>query len=152
MASRVRIAHAHLKVRDLERSLQFYRRFLGFEVTERAGPIVFLSGGAMHHELALQEVGARAPSPPASGVGLYHVAFEAPDREAFADAFHALVEARIPLAAVDHGISWALYFSDPDGNGLEIYLDMRGAPEGRTRWQGRAVPLDPQRICAGLET
>lgn len=151
MPHRVRIGHAHLKVRDLERSIEFYRRFLGLEVTERTGPFVFLTGGAVHHELALQAVGPRAPSPPAAGVGLYHVAFEVSDRRAFAEAFHALAAAGVPLAAVDHGISWALYFADPDGNGLEIYLDVRGTPEGTRQWNGRTLPLDAQRICEGFE-
>ena len=151
MSHATHIGHAHLKVRDLERSLEFYQRFLGLRVTERVGHLAFLSGGAAHHELALQEVGASAPSPPPRGVGLYHVAFEVTDRKAFAEAFHALAGAGVRMAAVDHGISWALYFADPDGNGLEIYLDTRGAAAGSERWQGRTLPLDAQQILAGLD-
>lgn len=137
-----RIGHVHLKVRDLERSVAFYGRVLGLEVTERAGAgFAFLSGGDAHHELALQEVGEGADSPPRRSVGLYHTAWEVPDREAFADAREALAEVGVAARAVDHGISWALYFRDPDGQGIEIYLDRRDAPGGSERWQGQTRPL-----------
>lgn len=137
-----RIGHVHLKVRDLERSVAFYRRVLGLEVTERAGSgFAFLSGGDAHHELALQEVGEGAGSPPRRSVGLYHTAWEVPDRETFADAREALSEAGVSARAVDHGISWALYFRDPDGQGVEIYLDRRNAPGGTVRWRGQTRPL-----------
>lgn len=139
---RTRIGHVHLKVRDLERSLAFYRRVLGLEVTDRAGHgFAFLSGGDAHHELALQEVGAGTGSPSRRSVGLYHTAWEVPDREAFADAREALEEAGVSAQAVDHGISWALYFRDPDGQGVEIYLDRRDAPDGSERWRGKTRPL-----------
>lgn len=144
-APRTRIGHVHLKVRDLERSVAFYRRILGLEVTERAGHgFAFLSAGDAHHELALQEVGEGAGSPSRRAVGLYHTAWEVPDREAFADARDVLAEAGVAAQAVDHGISWALYFRDPDGQGVEIYLDRRDAPGGTERWRGRTSPL-PER-------
>lgn len=142
---RTRIGHVHLKVRDLERSVEFYRAVLGLEVTERPGHgFAFLSGGDAHHELALQEVGEGAGSPPRRSVGLYHTAWEVADREAFADARDALAEAGVAAEAVDHGISWALYFRDPDGQGVEIYLDRRDAPGGTERWRGQTRPL-PER-------
>jgi catechol 2,3-dioxygenase len=105
-------------VRDLDRSVAFYTRFLGLHETERVGDVyAFLTGGAFHHELALQRVGPIAPQPPAHGVGLHHVAFEVPDHRAFAEACRALTEASIPVATVDHFISWALYFDDPTATG-----------------------------------
>lgn len=138
----IRIGHVHLKVRDLERSVAFYRTILGLEVTERAGSgFAFLSGGDAHHELALQEVSQGAESPPRGSVGLYHTAWEVADREAFADALDVLAEAGVAARAVDHGISWALYFRDPDGQGVEIYLDRRDAPGGSERWRGKTRPL-----------
>ncbi len=105
----------------------------------------------MHHEIALQQVGAGAPAPPPYGVGLYHVAFAVPDRRTFALAYRALTEAGLPVATVDHRISWAMYFDDPDGNGLEIYWDARQEPGAEWLWRGENLPLPPQTILAVLE-
>ena len=149
---KTRLGHAHLKVRDLDRAIDFYTRFLGLNVIERINnQYAFLSGGEMHHEVALQNVGPHAPTPPSHGTGLYHIAFEVADREEFAKAYLALTEAGVDLAAVDHLISWAIYFCDPDGNGLEIYWDTRYEPGGQVMWRARNVPLQPARICGACE-
>lgn len=148
---RATLGHAHLKVGELERAIAFYTRFFGLRLVERVGDTyAFLTGGELHHEIALQEVGAQAPGPVAAGVGLYHVAFEVPDKSAFAAAYQALTAAGISVATVDHFISWALYFDDPDGNGLEIYVDTRQAPGGTPLWGGRNQPLPPETILAAL--
>jgi len=149
---RTRLGHAHLKVRDLRGSVEFYTRFFDLTVIEEVGGhYAFLSGGAVHHEIALQQVGVGAPAAPPHGVGLYHVAFEVPDRRAFALAYRTLAEAGLPLVTVDHRISWAMYFADPDGNGLEIYWDTREEPRGQRLWRGENLPLPPQTILAALE-
>ena len=147
-----RLGHVHLKVRDLDRAEAFYRRFLGLHRTERIGDaLVFLSGGDPHHEVALQQVGPEAPPAVRQGVGLYHSAFEVPDRRTLGRAYRALTEAGVPVHPVDHRISWALYFSDPDGNGLEIYWDTRGEPGGTPRWAGASRPLTPAQLLDGLD-
>jgi len=144
---RARLGHAHLKVKDLERSIAFYTTVLNLTVTERVGgDYAFLSGGSLHHEIALQRVGASAPQPPAHGTGLYHVAFEVPDRRALAEAYERLRAAGIAVTPVDHFISWALYFDDPDGNGLEIYWDTRDETHGRKQWRGESAPLSPSQF------
>ncbi len=146
-----KIGHAHLKVRDLQRSVEFYTRYLGLHETERVGDhYAFLTTGSLHHEIALQQVGPNAPHPPAHGTGLYHVAFEVPDRRSFAEAYQTLVEAGIAVATVDHFISWAMYFDDPDSNGLEIYSDSRALRDGRPLWRGENAPLDRETILAAL--
>ena len=147
---RTRLGHAHLKVRDLERSIAFYTKMFNLTVTERVGThYAFLSGGPAHHEIALQRVGANAPQPPAHGTGLYHVALEVPDRRALAEAYEQLRAAGIAVTPVDHCISWALYFDDPDGNGLEIYWDTRDEKHGRTLWRGESAPLSPSQLLKG---
>jgi catechol 2,3-dioxygenase len=144
-----RIGHAHIKVRDLDRAVAFYTRFFNLRVTEQLeGYYAFLSGGEFHHELALQNVGPAAPAAPSRGVGLYHIAFEVPDQAAFAQAFRALRAAGVPVAAVDHRISWAMYFSDPDGNGLEIYWDTRHLATGSELWDGQDRPLSAAQILS----
>lgn len=126
VAAGTRIGHVHLKVADLDRSLAFYRDVLGFEVTQRYGDqAVFLSAGGYHHHIGLNTWESKGGRPPAPGTtGLYHTAILYPDRAALADALRRLVEAGIRLdGASDHGVSEALYLSDPDGNGVELYRD-----------------------------
>ncbi len=152
MAYTTKIGHAHLKVRNLDNSIDFYTRYLGLHETERIGnAYAFLTTGPFHHEIALQQVGPHAPQPPARGVGLYHVAFEVPDKRSFAQAYQALRQAGISVTPVDHFISWAMYFDDPDGNGLEIYWDTRNEPGGRQLWHGENVALPEETILAALE-
>lgn len=147
-----KIGHAHLKVRDLTRALEFYTRFFNLHVVERVGDhYAFLTGGEMHHEIALQAVGPNAPGSHPQAVGLYHVAFEVPHRRDFAEAYKALREAGVAVGAVDHLISWAMYFDDPDGNGLEIYVDTRRDADGQTLWHGQNAPLPVAKILAALE-
>jgi catechol 2,3-dioxygenase len=122
----VRIGHVHLKVADLERSLQFYCGVLGFELTQRYGTQgAFLSAGGYHHHIGLNTWESRGGSPPPPGsTGLYHVAILYPSRSALADALRRLTTAGIPLdGASDHGVSEALYLRDPDENGVELYWD-----------------------------
>ena len=126
IASGVRIGHVHLKVADLERALLFYRDVLGFELTQRLGnQAAFLSAGGYHHHIGLNtwESGG-GPRPAPGSTGLYHTAILYPTRAALADALRRLRKAGIPLeGAADHGVSEALYLSDPDGNGVELYWD-----------------------------
>lgn len=147
-----KIGHAHLKVRDLDRAIEFYTRFFRLKLVERVGDqYAFLTGGNFHHEVALQNVGPDAPQPLPQGTGLYHVAFEVSDRRSFALAYQALTEAGVSVATVDHLISWAIYFDDPDGNGLEIYWDTRDEPGGQKLWRGQNISLPEEKILAALK-
>ena len=144
----MKIGHIHLKVRDLEKSVVFYRDLFGLQVTEKVGDsFVFMSSGAMHHELALQEVGSQARVPGRLDVGLYHVAFEVPDKQSLARFYRNLKSGGIRVYPVDHRISWALYFSDPDGNGIEVYWDTRGTNRGETVWKGVDRPLTEEQLA-----
>lgn len=120
------IGHVHLKVSDLERSVRFYSDVLGMEVMTRFGrQAAFLSYDGYHHHLGLntwESLGA--PAAPRRAAGLYHFAILYPSREALAQAFKRLLDHGVPLeGASDHLVSQALYLSDPDGNGLELYWD-----------------------------
>jgi catechol 2,3-dioxygenase len=149
-----KIGHAHLKVRDLDRAVAFYTRFLGLREVERVGNhYVFLSGGSMHHEIALQNVGPNAPQPSPYGTGLYHIiVFEVPSPQALAEAYFALEAAGMEVGPVDHLINWAIYFNDPDGNGLEIYCDTRRDPGGAEIWRGRNGARTEHQLRAALES
>ena len=116
----------HLKVADLDRALSFYSGVLGFEVTQHYGrQAAFISAGGYHHHIGLNTWESEGGSPPPAGsTGLYHVAILYPDRASLADALKRLIAAGIQLeGASDHGVSEALYLSDPDGNGIELYRD-----------------------------
>lgn len=152
-AAAFEIGHAHLYVRTLDRSIGFYREVLGLGVTERIGDaLAFLSATAHHHSLALQALGEEALPPVSGAVGLYHVAFEAPSAAALDEALGRLDDRGVRWQAVDHGISWAIYFADPDGNGLEIYLDRRDRPGGREIWHGASALLPRERIRQAAES
>lgn len=138
----MKLGHVHLKVRELDRSVAFYTKVFGLHLEERMESFAFLSDGQVHHSVALQEVGPLAPKPHPYGVGLYHVAFEVDSDEAFRQFESRLVEMGVRHQSVDHGISWATYFNDPDGNGLEVYVDRRHAAGGRAIWQGRSIAVE----------
>jgi catechol 2,3-dioxygenase len=146
MLQPVRIGHVVLKVRELERSLAFYRDLLGFHVTsEMSNVMVFLSAsGESHHDLALLRVGDSAPSPMPTAVGLYHVAIQLADWEAVKQAHALLAERGLLKGTADHGVSKSLYTTDPDGNEIELFCD---AP--RSEWEGRideVMTVRPLRI------
>jgi catechol 2,3-dioxygenase len=120
------IGHVHLKVRDLSRSLLFYRDLLGFEVTQYYGDsAVFLSAGGYHHHIGLNTWHSKDAGPaPVRAAGLYHVAILYPTREDLGVALKRLVDSDYALSgAADHGVSHAIYLNDPDGNGVELYWD-----------------------------
>jgi catechol 2,3-dioxygenase len=146
----VRIGHVHLKVSDLERSLGFYCGVLGFELMQRYGSqAAFVSAGGYHHHIGLNTWQSRGGSPPAPGTtGLFHTAILYPTRAALADALKRIIAAGIPLeGASDHGVSEALYLSDPDQNGIELYWDRPPAewpltPEGELAMVTQPLDLD----------
>ena len=140
-ADGLHLGHVHLKVRDLERALSFYREVFGLDVTERQGRFAFLSWGEHHHDVALQAVGADALGP-GDGVGLYHAAVEADSLDRLKSVYERLQARGVDVSPVDHGISKALYFSDPAGNGLELYVDTRDSHDG-SEWGGRNRRFDP---------
>ena len=120
-----RIGHMHLKVADLDRAIAFYSGVLGFEVQQRGPQAAFLSAGGYHHHLGLNTWETLGGTPaPKHHTGLYHTAFLYPDRKSLATVLRRVVEAGYKIeGAADHGVSEAVYISDPDGNGVELYRD-----------------------------
>lgn len=144
-----RVGHVHLKVADLDRAIAFYSGVLGFDVTQRYGrQAAFLSAGGYHHHIGLNTWESKGGTPAPHGhTGLYHSAFLFPDRKSLAQVLKRLVEADYPLeGAADHGVSEAIYLTDPDGNGVELYRDRAEAdwprnPDGSLAMSNAALDL-----------
>ena len=121
-----RIGHVHLKVADLQRSIDFYCGILGFEITQRYGTqAVFISAGGYHHHIGLNTWYSKdGPPAPRGSAGLFHTAILFDTRRDLAVALKRLFDAKYPLTGVaDHGVSQAIYLDDPDSNGVELYWD-----------------------------
>ena len=121
-----KIGHVHLKVADIQRSLDFYCGLLGFELTTTYGTdAAFISAGGYHHHIGLNVwYSKNLPPAPRNTPGLFHTAILYPTRKELAVILHRLQQANYPLTgASDHGVSEALYLDDPDKNGVELYWD-----------------------------
>lgn len=121
------LGHVVFYVKDLERSLGFYRDLLGFKEVGRIfnGAAAALTSGRTHHELLLIQVGD-APGPPVGRrCGLYHIGIKIGDSlDELRQAKQELEQAGIPIDGMsDHTVSQSLYLRDPDGNEIEIYVD-----------------------------
>ncbi|MFI5025332.1 MAG: VOC family protein [Solirubrobacterales bacterium] len=154
----VDIGHVHLKVADVERALDFYCGVLGFELQQRYGEeAAFVSAGGYHHHIGLNTWHSKGGSPPAPGTtGLFHFAIRYPSRRSLADALDRLRRAGVPLeGASDHGVSEALYLSDPDGNGIELCWDRPRdewpEPQPGAKVEMYTRPLDLRGLLAELE-
>ena len=121
------LGHVVFYVKDLERSLAFYRDLLGFKEVGRIfnGKAAALTSGRTHHELLLIHVGD-APGPsPGPRRGLYHIGIKVGDSlEELRTAKRELEQAGITIDGMsDHTVSQSLYLRDPDGNEVELYVD-----------------------------
>ena len=131
-----------------ERALAFYCDVLGFTLMQRYGKdAAFVSAGGYHHHIGLNTWESRGgAAPPPGSTGLYHVAILYPTRADLADALRRLTAAGVRLqGASDHGVSEALYLSDPDGNGIELYWDRPESEWPRThdgQLAMQTLPLD----------
>jgi catechol 2,3-dioxygenase len=136
------LGHIVLYVRDLERSRRFYGEVLGWREVIRMGTSAALfSSGRTHHELLLLEVGeGAAPVSEGRRVGLYHFGLKIGETdEELSEAIRVLREENVSIiGTADHTVTHSVYITDPDGNEIELYIDVQ--PE---RWRE-----DPSAIVA----
>jgi catechol 2,3-dioxygenase len=164
-----RITRVHLRTGNLERALEFYTDCLGFRLVKKAG-VEAGPGRTEKDEEQEQEVDAAlgttesgpplillkedtgAEPRPARATGLYHFAIRYPTRRDLANALGRLLKYPIEGAS-DHLVSEAIYLSDPDGNGVELYTDR---PRSQWTWRAGEVamttePLDLESLLATTE-
>jgi len=138
--------------------MHFYQEALGFVPAATVGGLPALGPAAGPGEaesqpiVVLKETPGARPARRASG--LYHFAVLVPSRPALARVLRRLAAAEVPIGEADHLVSEALYLSDPDGNGIEIYRDR---PRDQWRWSNGAVqmatePLDLEGLLQEAET
>ena len=124
------LGHLVIRVRDAQRSEDFYHNVLGLEVRNRSrgGKMIFFtSNPAIDHELAVAELDADAVGPFPEQVGLYHMAWELADMEELKDAYQVVLDNNVEIAGYgDHGDVKGLYIHDPDGIEIELFV---AAPE-----------------------
>lgn len=131
-----RVGVVHLQVADLGRSLDYYGRVLGFlhQQTGQASAVLTTPDG--RELIALHERPGARPAPRRGAFGLYHFAVLLPTRDALGRFAGHIAQARVPVGTADHRVSEALYLTDPDGLGIEVYAD-----RPRSSWKSRGREL-----------
>lgn len=132
------VEHVQLKVEDLERAVRFYRDMLGFQVLAQSQDRAKLSADGTRPLLSLVRPEGVTPKQERRA-GLYHFALLLPTRSDLARMVTYLVRQGIRFGSADHLVSEAIYFSDPDGNGIEIYSD---TDPDTWHWSETGVEMD----------
>ena len=143
------LGHVVFYVKDLKRSLGFYRDLLGFKEVGRIfnDGAAALTSGRTHHELLLIQVGDAPGPPPEPRRGLYHIGIKMGDSlDELRVAKKDLERAGIAIDGMsDHTVSQSLYVHDPDGNEVELYVDA-----DETIWKNNpeavVSPIKPLRL------
>jgi len=150
-----RIGHVHLKVANLDRAIDFYHNYLGFDLLFNMETAAFLSAGGYHHHIGLNTWESKdGPQPAPDTTGLYHFAINYPTRKDLAVALKRLLDHGWSIdGASDHGTHEAIYLHDPDFNGIELAWDRH--PSLWPRKDGTLAfsrqPLDFASLLAELE-
>lgn len=144
------VGAVHLTVADLERSIDYYGRVVGLDVIVRDGGAAALGSGGRELVCLVEERGAQ---PAAGHTGLYHFALVLPARVELARWLAHAARDRVALVGLsDHFVSEALYLSDPDEHGIEIYWDRpREVWEGQVADRMTTLPLDVDDLLGELQ-
>jgi catechol 2,3-dioxygenase len=141
-----RLGHAVLKVRDVDQAEGFYHGVLGLPIAARMQEglaMTFFTLGN-HHDFAVLGVGPDAPDAVAESPGLFHVAFKVGDSLDDLRAVKKDLEAAgVPIEMIaDHTVSQSIYVRDPDGNGVELYVDVSDVWKTDPQTVATIAPLD----------
>lgn len=143
MHPQIELGEVYLKVSHLERSIAFYKEAVGFRVLKQDKRKAELTADGQTVLLILEEISNAVTVPPRTASGLYHIAILLPTRKDLGVSLRRLIELGIDVGQGDHLVSEALYISDPDHNGIEIYRDR---PRGGWKYDAEgqvAMATDP---------
>lgn len=120
------LGHIVLYVSDISRMANFYRDTLGFHEIARKQNIALFSSGRTHHELLLIGIGEEPREKERVETGLYHIGFKIGNSDdELREAIENLKQAGVAIVGTaDHVVTHSLYILDPDGNELELYVDV----------------------------
>jgi len=149
LPAETRLGRVRLQIADLDRSVAFYEGVLGLRVLDRTGDTALLGAGAPLVELVAKP-GTR-PVPRRGLLGLFHVAFLLPERGDLARFVRHVADLGVPVGMSDHLVSEAVYLTDPDGLGIEVYADR---PREAWRHDGRQIAMatEPLDVRSLVET
>jgi catechol 2,3-dioxygenase len=144
------VGPVHLQVSDLPRSLDFYQRVIGLRASDTDGDTAVLAAHGDDRPLVVLHGGAAVTRGRRGAFGLYHFALLLPERAALGRFAAHLAGEQVRVSAADHLVSEALYLWDPDGLGIEVYVDR---PRSTWRFQGSELvmttdPLDMDGVVA----
>ena len=153
----VQLDRVTLRASDVDRAREFYERVLGFHSRPSGGGATLFSAGPDEAALFEVEDSPSAPARQPGAAGLFHVALLFPTRESLGHMLTHLLRVGVRLGSADHGVSEALYLADPEGNGLELYVDRPATAWPPTSADGQVTmftdPLDlASLMAAGGET
>lgn len=119
----ITLGEVKLKVSNLQQSLHFYREVIGFQILSQTSNTARLTADGENSFLMLEEIPNAVIVPAQSASGLYHFAILLPSRKDLGAILRKFIESGIRIGQADHLVSEALYISDPDNIGIEIYAD-----------------------------
>src|SRR6516225_1260769 len=130
LPDQTRVSQVQLRTARLDELLEFYSGVLGLSLSQSAGGALLSGVPQQPGLIKLTEEPGASPRLHRS-TGLYHFALRYPSRKDLAQAYRGLIKAGYPIeGASDHGVSEAIYLSDPEGNGIELYAD-----RSRSTWR-----------------
>ncbi|MGY0693423.1 VOC family protein [Virgibacillus sp. FSP13] len=136
------VGEVSINVTDLERSLTFYKSIVGFKVLEQTEQRAVLTVNGETSLLTLEQPDDVEPKAGRTA-GLYHFAILLPTRADLSAFLRHIIRAGVQLGAADHLVSEAIYFSDPDGNGIEVYHDR---PSSEWSWSNGKVSMATEQL------
>ena len=128
------LGHVVMRVRDMDRSLDFYTRLMGLTIMERSpsGTVFMSANTEKSHELAIRAIGMDAAGPDHSLIGQAHMAWQMESFEDLQELYTRLKENDVKIKHIgNHGISLGVYLSDPDDNEIEVYYEL---PKSEWEW------------------